>query len=992
MIRKIYIFLSLCLLPGIMLGQELRLKVVDRDNNPVTGYIVTPQNQYRAGVFTDENGVAVLDNALRGQSVEVIGVNKAKKTVALDKDLTTVVMDIASDVVPMGYNNTVREGERTSAISTVSGSDIESSVNNPANALYGKIPGLYVMQGETLPWSNDPKLYIRGLATFKDATPLILIDGYERPLRSISMEEIESVSVLKDAASLAIYGMRGANGVVLITTKRGTAQGMHVKVSYQFGVDTPFRQPKMADAYTYAQAMNEAALYDGLSRRYSDADLRDFRSGANPELFPNVNWRDEALRSAGYNHELTASFRGGSKTVRYYSQITYNGSDGLIGPADMTSDYSSQLQWDRLSVRTNLDVDFTKTTSLKVNIMGQIEQHHRPSTATNTLFSEIYDTPAAAFPIKTGTGLWGGDDLRNNPIADLTAKGYTDGIDRALYANMQLTQNLSALTEGLSVDAAVGFDNRASYWEGQSKTYASQVVQGTRNPDGTIGDVVRRNIGAETALGYSSEVGGANIVTTVDANLRYNRNWNDRHAISAMVGYHMEGNIKKGVNNTYRRQSIVATAHYGFKERYFFDAALSYAGSSVMPKDDKFAFFPAVSAAWLISGEDFLKGSKVVDYLKLRASWGITGSDLMSYGLSRQYYGGGSGYWFGNNNTGTGGSAEGALANTDLLCETAYKTNVGIDMQLFQGLTLSADVFYEDRQNILCPTYNVYSGILGIAMSDRNEGHVRNHGFEAALNWNQTLGDWSYMVGGTFSFSRNKIVNMNEGYLPYDYLKQTGGRIGQFFGLQATGFFRDEQDVASSVEHTFSQVRPGDIKYNDLNDDKRIDGYDQIAMGYSTTLPEIYYGFTVGVQWKGVGVRADFQGVANYTLYKSMDSYYWPLRNNKNVSEHYLANRWTAANPDNAKYPRLSTLENNNNYRANSIWQENGAFLKLRNLEVSWTLPSRWTRVIHTSGIRIFARGTNLFSADSVKSLDPELMYATYPSLRSYHIGINLTF
>lgn len=992
MIRKIYIFLSLCILPGIILGQELRLKVVDRDGNPVPGYIVTPQNQYRNGVFTDENGMAVLDNSLRGRSVDVISVNKVKRTVVLGKDLTTVVVDIASDLVPMGYDNTVREGERTSAISTVSGTDIASSVNNPGNALYGKIPGLYVMQGETLPWSNDPKLYIRGLATFNDATPLVLIDGFERPLRSISMEEIESVSVLKDAASLAIYGMRGANGVILVTTKRGTTQGMHVKVSYQFGVDTPFRQPEMADASGYAQAMNEASLYDGLSRRYSDADLQDFRSGAHPELFPNVNWREEALRSAGYNHELIASFRGGSKAVRYYSQITYNGSDGLIGPADMDPDYSSQMQWDRLSIRTNLDVDFTRTTSLKVNILGQIEQHHRPTTSANTIFANIYDTPAAAFPIRTGEGKWGGDDLRTNPIADLVGKGYTDGIDRALYADMRLTQNLSALTEGLSVEAAVGFDNRASYWEGQSKTYSSQVVQATRNADGTLGDVTRRTIGADTPLGYSSEIGAANMVTTVDADVRYNRNWGDRHAISAMAGYHMEGNIKNGRNNTYRRQSIVATAHYGLRERYFFDVALSYAGSSVMAKDDKFRFFPAVSAAWLISGENFLKGSKAVDYLKLRASWGITGSDLMAYGISRQYYGGGSGYWFGVNNSDTGGSAEGALANPDLTCETACKTNVGIDMQLFQGLNFSADFFYEDRQDILCSTSNIYSGILGIGMNDRNDGHVRNHGFEAALNWSRTIGDWSYTIGGTFTFSRNEIVNMNEGYQPYGYLNQTGGRIGQFFGLQAAGFFRDEQDVANSVNHTFSQVRPGDIKYVDMNDDKKIDDYDKIALGYSTRLPEIYYGFTVGAAWKGIGIRADFQGVANYTLYKNMASVYWPLRSNRNVSEHYLANRWTAANPDQAKYPRLSTLENNNNYRQNSIWQENGAFFKLRNLEVSWTLPSRWTRVIHTSGIRIFARGTNLFSADSVKALDPELMYATYPSLRSYHIGINLTF
>lgn len=979
-------------LPALAIGQELRLKVVDRDNNPLTGFLVTAQNQYKTGVLTDENGIALLGNLRKGQSVDVIFNGKTRKTVVLGDDLTTVVIDDKSDVVPMGYNNKTREEERSSAIATVRGTDIESSASNPANALYGKIPGLYVMQGETLPWANDPKLFIRGIATLKDATPLILIDGYERPLRSITQEEIESVSVLKDAASLAIYGMRGANGVVLITTKRGLTQGMHVKVSYQFGVDTPFRMPEMASAYNYARAMNEALTYDGLEKKYSAADLQDFYSGANPELNPNVNWRDKAIRDAGYNHELIASFRGGYKSVRYYSQITYNGSDGLVKPADMSPDYSSQMQWDRLSVRTNLDVDITKTTSFSVNILGQIEQHHRPATATNTIFQSIYNTPAAAFPVKTGSGMWGGDDLRTNPIAALTGAGYSDGIDRALYADMRLTQNLSSLTEGLSVEGAVAFDNRASYWEGQSRQYASEVLHATRNADGTIADVARTTIGADTPLAYSSEIGAANTVTTVDAIVRYNRNWSDRHAVSAMVGYHMEGNVKNGRNNTYRRQSIVATLHYGLKDRYFFDAALSYAGSSVMKTNDKFRFFPAVSAAWVLSNENFLKTSKVVNLLKLRASWGITGSDLIPYGLSHQYFGGGSAYYFGSNNSLVYGNSEGALANRDLTCEIARKANVGVDMQLFKGLNFTADFFYEDRRDILSSTGNVYSGILGIGMSDLNTGQVRNRGFETGLSWTQTIGDWSYMLGGTFTFSRNEIVNMNEGYQPYDYLRQTGGRVGQFFGLQSAGFFRDGEDILNTVEHTFSQVRPGDVKYKDLNGDKRIDDYDRIAMGYSTALPEIYYGFSVGVKYKGLGLSADFQGVANYTLMRNMSSFYWPLRGNTNVSDHYLANRWTTSNQDNAKYPRLTTLDNNNNFRESSVWQENGSFLKLRNLELSWTLPVGWAHAIRSSAIRVYARGTNLFSADHVKALDPEMMYATYPSLRSYHVGVNLTF
>lgn len=990
--KNIFLFLLLWMLPVCAMGQKIQLKVVDRAGNPLVGYAVSPHSQYRAEALTDENGCAELDGALKGRLVDVFATDRMRKTVRLDGEMTLVTLDEESSVVPLGFNNTVREIERTGAVASIGSDALRSSSNNPGHALYGKIPGLYVMQGDNLPWTNDPKFFVRGLATFNNATPLVLVDGYERPLRAISMEEIESITLLKDAASLAIYGMRGANGVILVRTKRGENAGMHVKVSYQFGVDTPTRMPEMADAYHYARAVNEALAYDGLERRYSNADLRDFYSGEHAAYFPNVDWLGEAIRDAGFNHELTASFRGGSKSVRYYSQISYNGSDGLIRPHDMTPEYSSQMQWDRLSARTNLDIDLTRTTRLGIDVLGQIEQHHRPAIQANTLFASFYNTPAAAFPVRTDSGMWGGDELHTNPIADLTARGYTDGVDRALYANMRLSQNLSAITEGLSVEAAIGFDNRASFWEGQGKTYAYEVLQVSRDEAGAIADVVRQTRDADTPLAYSSEVGEANMVTTMDAAFRYDRSWNAGHTIQAAAGYHMEENSKNGRNNTYRRQSLFLTAHYGFKERYFVDATLSYAGSSVLKKGDKFRFFPAVSASWVISREEFLKSSDVVDLLRLRASWGLTGSDLIAYGLSHYYFGGKGEYYFGNNNSLVYGNGEGTLPNLDLTCETAAKTNVGVDLQLFKGLTFTADAFYEDRRNILCPASNIYSGILGIGMADVNDGHVINYGVDLALNWSRTLGDWSYMLGGTFSFSRNEIINMNEGYQPYDYLRQTGRRIGQFFGLQATGFFRDEQDITGSPEHTFSTVSPGDVKYNDLNGDKRVDEYDRIAMEYSTTLPEIYYGFTLGVNWKGLGLIADFQGVTNYTLVKNLASYYRPLQNNTNVSYHYLENRWTSSNRERALYPRLSTLENRNNNQSSSIWQEDGSFLKLRNLEIGWTLPAAWSRRVRASQIRIFARGTNLFSVDYVKTLDPEMMYAGYPALRSYHLGINLTF
>lgn len=907
-------------------------------------------------------------------------------------DSLSVVVSGPGRTIPVGFNTELSEETRTAAVSAVTSNEIDIPESNPANALYGKVPGLIVMQGESLPWSNNPKMFIRGLATMGNSAPLILIDGYERPLSSISVEEIDKVAVLKDAAALAIYGMRGANGVVNITTKRGLQQGMKVTVSYQYGVDTPFRLPEMANGVNYAKAMNEALILDGGLPRYSASDIADIASGVNPDVLPNVDWRNETLSDKGHSNQFRVAFRGGSRIVSYYSQVTYNGWAGSVKPASMASEYSSQFEWNRLAVRTNLDINLTPTTTARLNLMGEVEQHHRPAVAVNTLFSAIYNTPATAFPIKNANGVWGGDGIRTNPVAALTARGYTDGIDRALYADLRLVQRLDMVTPGLSVEGAVGYDNRASYWEGQGRNYASEIALATRNPDGTMGTVTYTRQGADSPLSYSSEVGAALSIATVDFNARYNRTFEGLHRLSAMAGYHVEDYTRNGRNNTYKRQSIVATANYGFDNRYLLDLAMSYAGSSVLRKGDKYRFFPAVGAAWVLSSEEFMKDVQGLDLLKLRASWGKTGSDAIPYGLGVQYFGGKNSYLFGSNNSGQSGNGEGSLANANLTCETGEKFNVGVDLNFFGSLNFNVDYFRENRTGILVPATNAYSSVLGIGMANVNEGKVRNHGVDLHLNWNDRIGDVNYWLGGNFLFSRNKIIAQNEGYVPFQNAVTTGYPINQYFGLTHTGFFADAAEVAASVPHTFSKVSAGDTKYADTNGDGKIDIYDRSAMGYSTAVPEIYYGFNLGASYKGVSVSADFQGVAHYTVVKNMPSFYVALRDNNNVSNHYLVNRWTPATAATALYPRLSTLSNSNNYQASSVWMADGSYLKLRNLTVAWDLPLQWTRGIHSSGIQVYARGANLFSVDKIKNLDPEKMYATYPTLRSYYVGVKLNF
>lgn len=991
-IKEIYVaaFLSVSVLTYAQ--DTSTIKVVDRQNNPMEGVKVALKSDMANGALTDQQGQVSLENVLKGDVLVILASDGSRKDVRVNDGPTTIVLDGRSKPVNRGFNLSGRSEESTAAVSTIYMESAKTSDINPANSLYGKLPGLTSLQGSTVAWSSDPTMAVRGLGTMGTGTPLILIDGFERPLSSLTQDEIESVTILKDAASQALYGIRGANGVILVTTKRGSFDGMKVKASYQFGLNTPFRIPEMADGYNYALAMNEALQMDGLSALYSNSDLEAFRSGSNPELFPNVNWADEVLKDNGTTHQFNASFTGGGKNVRYFAAINYIGDNGFMNTDYFSPDYSSQMSWDKLSARANLDINATKHTLVKLNLLGELSQFNRPATNYPDLFPMIYNVPSGAFPIKTSTGVWGGDNVRKNPVAESVAKGFSVGNDRALYADLRILQDLSMITPGLSAELAIAYDNRASYWDSKTKNYVYESLQPVRDNGGNITDITRNRYGQETDLSFSSSLGYQNRVTTFEAKVNYEKNWQEIHQLNTSVIYHQEENSLQGINNTYRRLNFIGNASYAYKNKYLADLVLSYSGSSVLGNADKYAFFPAISAGWVISSEEFMKDITAIDYLKARASWGITGSDRFAYDYDKYYFKTGmSSYYFGDNNNGASGNGEYRLPNLKLKPETAYKFNFGFDMELFKRLSMSADVFYEKRDNILVNSSAIYSTVLGVVTPMLNDGEVKNYGVEAGLSWKDRIGDFSYMLAGNFSFARNEIVNMDEGYKPYEYLKNTGNRIGQYYGLEAIGFFQDETDIKNSLPQSFSQVVPGDVKYKDQNNDGVIDDYDKVAIGYSTVLPEITYGFSIGLGYKNVTLKADFQGVANYTLVKNMESMYWPLVGNTNVSQHYLENRWTPGNTD-ARYPRLTTKQNDNNFRASSIWTENGNFLKLRNLEIAYSLPKEWISKIKLNNVNVFARGMNLFSLDHVKDMDPEQMYATYPSFRSYNIGLTLDF
>lgn len=854
-----------------------------------------------------------------------------------------------------------------------------------SKALYNKIAGLNVYQGSGRPADNYASLSFHGHA------PLILVDGFPRDLNSLTMAEIESVTVLKDAAALALYGVRGANGVVNITTKRGGITPLKIGVAYQFGLNTQFRSPEFADAYTYAQQLNGALKLDGLSERYSDKELNAFKTGVYPYAYPNVDWWKEVYKDYGTNHQLNLTFTGGNEKFRYYTVADYSYDRAMFKHSGDDSRYSTTPFDVRLNLRTNLDLDITKTTLLKVGLMGRMQEVNGPDAGVGAVYNAVYRIPSAAFPIKTENGVFGGNNVygSTNPVAMLGSSGHRKYVYTTFYGDLRLRQDLSELTKGLYADVAVSFDYQGSLWENSSRTYRYCDLQSSMLEDGTVVTNPAIYDKDSEVVSHGDGMNRLYLRTDFQARVGYDRTFGDHH-VSAAAVYDQQGDVNNGRNNTFKRQSLIGNVSYSYLNRYFVDAAISWSGTNVLPDHHRFKTYPAVSAAWLISEEDFMQ-TDFIDMLKLRASYGLSGWDGNTpHELFRQSYGWAGDYIFANG-MGASGWNEGRLPVEDLTIEKSKRASGGFDVNMFRNrFQMSVDAFYEERSNILVDASNVVSGVVGIGVSQLNAGINKYRGVDISAGWKDKIGNWGYGVTGIFSFVRTKIVESGEAYQRYDYLYQKGNRVAQQYGLEAIGFFNDQVDINNSPVHTFSTVKPGDIKYRDQNGDGQIDAEDVVKM-YQTSTPEIYYGFNLNLSWKNISVSADFQGIGNCTVNLLNSPLYQPLQDNSTISNTFLEREttWSPAHQTDATMPRLTTEANNNNYRNSSLWYRNGAFLKLRNLQVAYDIPKS---ALKFADLTVYLRGTNLFSADKIKFADPEQLFVSYPSVRSYWMGVKFNF
>ena len=841
-----------------------------------------------------------------------------------------------------------------------------------AKALYGQFSGLLVKQGVGRSEENQSKLRLRS------HSPLLLVDGFPRSLDDISGLEIESITVLKDAAAAALYGVKGANGVIMITTKRGEATPLKVSAKYQYGLALATRTPKFADAYTYASLVNIARDQDGLPAAYSNEALNKIYYGTDPYEDPNVDWWNQIYRSHGDNHRAQFTFTGGNRNFRYFTAVDYYKDNAMYVKPSSDNRYNGNVYDNRLSLRANVDVNITDYTAMKIGVMARLAEFNKPYyMRSNSIDELLYKIPAAVFPIKQADGTYGGNDYygTNNPVAQFQESGQAQYSQTKVLADLTLRQDLSPLVPGMSADVSVAFDYIGKLTEVAQKTFQySEIIDGVQKYTGVNSKTVS----------FSHWFSSLAMKFELQARLNYEKNFGDHH-LDSHLAYRQRSWILNERNESSKTQEILGTVSYNWKERIFADAVINYSGSAYLAPDKRFNWYPAISVAGIVLREPFVK---------VFGSFGLSGSDGdLEHELWRQAYSSeinAHSYNFGTTAKGYSGFAEDNMAALTLAPEQAATLNFGVDTRFLNNrFSFRAEGFFEDRTKILIEPSNI-SGVLGLGVKEQSLGENKYKGADIALAWDDKIGEVEYGVYGNGGLLISEVVNDGQAYQAYEYLYHKGNSASQYYGLEAIGYFRDQAEIDASPRQTFGDVRPGDIKYKDQNADGVIDDQDRIKMA-GTSFPVFQYGFGLHASFKGFTVYADFQGQAGVTVSLLDSPLYKPIANNRTISLTYLGREipWTPQNAEKATMPRLTTQSGENNFRSGSQWYRDGSFLKLRNIGVSYIIPKSLLKICDAT---VSLSATNLFSIDTIKFADPEQLSANYPSTRVIWAGVKFNF
>ena len=906
------------------------------------------------------------------------------------------LIDADSVRVDLGFGVEQTLANSPAAVSVITGDELRTSgAVNLSDALYGRLLGLTTLKTGGFQGDDNygASLNVRGYQTLSENNLLILVDGVQRPIDHLSVNEVESVTVLKDAAAVALLGYEGVNGALLVKTRRGKEGKMKIDVGYRHEFLFSPKVSDFTDAYGYATALNEARLNDGLGAAYSPLELELFKSGTDPYYYPDVNWKDAVLKDNASEDEVNLSVSGGNKNDRYFTILDYTDARGALKGTDQT-DFNSQLKYSKANIRANLDFKVTPTTFMNVNMLASFIETNRPASGyANDIMYQIYKLPSTAFPVSLPDGTWGGNSTFGdaNPVARVQSSGKEKTHQRALYADAKLTQRLDFIVDGLSASLRVAYDNMSSINERHGKSFQ----YGFLSYGGTIGDkdeTVTTVYGDKiNNLSFSKWLGNQWRSNRFDFTVNYDHTFGD-HWVSAAFIYNTVGIVGMNRYNTINRANVMGYLGYVWRKRLAASVTLGGNGSN-RSYPHKWSFSPTASVAYTFAND---MENPVLNMGKVRGSFGIQHSDYVPVNVIwLENYDGGHGNivlkpnYDGNN----WGNYLSHYPLSDFALETAYKYDLGIDLRLFGCLDFTLDGYYNRRSNIMMKADDLNSWIVGRPNSYATEGRVDSYGVEAGLSFVKSLSkDFSINAGAMITWGRNEIKSYIE--LPAEqYQSHIGQRTDQAYGLQAIGFFKDEADIASSPVQQFSNVSPGDIKYKDQNGDGIINEHDAVYFGYGQNIPEINYAFSIGAEWKGIGVNAIFQGVSGLTKWLGTTGVWSCLRDNTNLSQHYYDNAWHPGSDNtNALYPRLTTQDNPNNSHASSVWYDDISWLKLRHVEIYYRLPSCFVRKLAMSDARIYVQGNNLFTFSNMKVMDPEVLGTSYPVFKGINLGLIVNF
>ncbi|WP_223551924.1 TonB-dependent receptor [Aestuariivivens sp. NBU2969] len=989
-------------------------KVVDANGNSLPGVTILVKGTSN-GTTTDfdgnysinvENPDSVLVFSYIGYATQEIAVN--------DQNIINVTLQESTseldEVVIIGYG-AQKKVNLTGSVATVKSEDIvKNSTSSVSSALSGRLAGVITIQSSGEPGSSSSSVNIRGLSTLGSNAPLILVDGIPRALNNINANDIENISVLKDAAASAIYGMRAANGVVLITTKRGKGKNTFSVNAYT-AVQQPTRLPDFLDSYDYATLLNEANANDGVAAAYTAEDLQKFRDGSSPDTHPDTDWIDEVLDSSAPMHYVDISSSGSSKTnsINYFTSLGYLYEDAIY----------DRNNFDRFNFRSNLDIKINDNINLSTDFSGSFETRNRPGIGAGTLFSRIMRTP----PTEVNQYSNGGYSIFGlQPEINV---GYSDTRNFDFQSKIALKIDFPFL-EGLNLTTQVAYD-RATF---RNKSFSVPRTFTTFNAaDGTFGTSTPNDRGEKASLSESQSQ-GFKLVTEailgynqtfdkhdVGAKLIYSRTVTENNFLSAgisnvlgtAVDFFIAGDAEtRSISNSTSETGILGYAGrftYAYDNKYLFEFNGRYDGSYKFSKDSRFGFFPSVSLAWRASEESFLNDSNVISNLKFRASYGELGNDS-GIGAFRYLEFFGFGGAFIDNSSVAQTIVSSGLPDDATTWEKAKTYNLGIDLGLWHNaLTIETDVFYKRTSDILTTRELEVPSTFGAILPAENIGVIDNRGFEVVINHKGNVKDFNYFTNFNFGYAQNEVVDVAEPDDVDPLRRLTGRQIGAQgrIGFIAEGLFLTQQEIddldaaAPDGVYQTQNPQPGDIKYKDLNGDGKVDNDDRTFIG-KINVPEITFGLNLGFNYKQFDFAALFQGAANFDMYLSEEAA-WAFFNGGKVFGRHLDRAQIGADGNvtntNASYPRLTLINNAVNQRFSSYWLVPGDYIRFKNIEIGYTLPQNVLDKIGINKLRVYLNGRNLVTWSKIKHLDPENPQARgwfYPQQRVYNLGVNLQF